>query len=104
MDDFVQNNTYSIVTPTCELSLHSATEHRAFNIRISWCLPCELFVKVLRIKSIGLAKSASDTLPTKQNTYHIRLERRLILPLKQLSPIDAMEERMRLDLRSSIGT
>jgi len=40
----------------------------------------------------------------KEDTYHIRLEGRLILPLKKLTPVDAVEERMCFDLGSSIGT
>ena len=37
-------------------------------------------------------------------TYHVRTEARLILPLKQLTPINVGKEMMRLDLRGTAGT
>jgi hypothetical protein len=35
-------------------------------------------------------------------TYHIGLEARLVLPLQQLTPVNAVEEVVRLDLSSSL--
>jgi len=90
--------------PSCELSLHRAAENWALNIGISGCLSREFFVEVLGVQGIGLASISNQYFHQNKVTYHIRLERRLILPLKKLSPIDAMEEGMSLDFRSSVGT
>lgn len=90
----------AVVGPACKLLLHRLREHRAIHVRIGRCFLREFAVEVggiQRIHLLGSVRARANA--TCWSTYHVRFEGRVVFPLKQLSPVDAVEERMRLDLR-----
>src|ERR1700712_3512245 len=83
-----QTSYRAIVRPSCKLLLHGLGQHRAFDVRISRWLRSEFAIKVCRVTLIN----------------HIWLECWLVLAVKKLTPVDAVEKVMCLDLCCSIST
>ena len=66
----------SVVRPASELLLHGLTEHGSLDVAVCGRLAGELLVEVGRVALVE----------------HGRLERRLVLAVEKLAPVDAVEE------------